>query len=157
MHSVSGVCRPPGEAGLGLLHLPVPRQQHLLRVLRKKWEMCGHVTKAAESLAVTSWLSVQVQNEQCQEMVQSDDQKWIKVTNNGEWGTHTVSASRGQCLPLSLLVGALTTSCVCRCFQVSLKSGMNILYWRTTGILVGGKKVKPVLLRNIQIEGEHLV
>lgn len=39
---------------------------------------------------------VQVQNEQCQEMVQSDDQKWIKVTNNGEWGTHTVSASRGQ-------------------------------------------------------------
>ncbi|XP_075886031.1 endosome/lysosome-associated apoptosis and autophagy regulator family member 2-like isoform X2 [Nelusetta ayraudi] len=66
-----------------------------------------------------------VQNEQCQEMVQNDDQKWIKVTNNGEWGTHTVG----------------------------LKSGMNILYWRTTGILVGGKKVKPVLLRNIQIEG----
>uniref|UniRef100_A0A3Q1GPE9 Tyrosine-protein kinase ephrin type A/B receptor-like domain-containing protein n=1 Tax=Acanthochromis polyacanthus TaxID=80966 RepID=A0A3Q1GPE9_9TELE len=66
-----------------------------------------------------------VQNEQCQEMAQTDDQKWIKVTNNGEWDTHTVS----------------------------LKSGTNILYWRTTGILVGGKMVKPVLLRNIQIEG----
>ncbi|KAM8739882.1 endosome/lysosome-associated apoptosis and autophagy regulator family member 2-like isoform 2-T2 [Acanthopagrus schlegelii] len=66
-----------------------------------------------------------VQNEQCQEMAQTDDQKWIKVTNNGEWDTHTVN----------------------------LKSGTNILYWRTTGILVGGKMVKPVLLKNIQIEG----
>uniref|UniRef100_A0A667ZY42 Endosome-lysosome associated apoptosis and autophagy regulator family member 2b n=1 Tax=Myripristis murdjan TaxID=586833 RepID=A0A667ZY42_9TELE len=37
--------------------------------------------------------------------------------------------------------------------SVSLKSGTNILYWRTTGILVGGKMVKPVLLKNIQIEG----
>ncbi|TNN36329.1 UPF0577 protein-like [Liparis tanakae] len=66
-----------------------------------------------------------VQNEQCQEMAQSDDQRWIKTTNNGEWDTHTVN----------------------------LKSGTNILYWRTTGILVGGKMVKPVLLKNIQIEG----
>uniref|UniRef100_A0A8C8DLK7 Endosome-lysosome associated apoptosis and autophagy regulator family member 2b n=1 Tax=Oryzias sinensis TaxID=183150 RepID=A0A8C8DLK7_9TELE len=37
--------------------------------------------------------------------------------------------------------------------RTHLKSGTNILYWRTTGILVGGKMVKPVLLRNIQIEG----
>ncbi|CAB1345976.1 unnamed protein product [Coregonus sp. 'balchen'] len=66
-----------------------------------------------------------VQNEQCQEMAQTDDQKWIKLTTNGEWDTHTVN----------------------------LKSGTNILYWRTTGILVGGKMVKPVLLRNIHIEG----
>uniref|UniRef100_A0A8C9XZ41 Endosome-lysosome associated apoptosis and autophagy regulator family member 2b n=1 Tax=Sander lucioperca TaxID=283035 RepID=A0A8C9XZ41_SANLU len=66
-----------------------------------------------------------VQNEQCQEMAQADDQKWIKVTNNGQWDSHTVN----------------------------LKSGTNILYWRTTGILVGGKVVKPVLLKNIQIEG----
>ncbi|XP_018585999.1 UPF0577 protein KIAA1324-like [Scleropages formosus] len=66
-----------------------------------------------------------IQNDQCQEMDQSSDQKWIKLTSNGEWGTHTVS----------------------------LKSGTNILYWRTTGILVGAKIVKPVLLRNIQIEG----
>lgn len=56
-----------------------------------KWRMCGHVTET------TRVVFVQVQNEQCQEMVQSDDQKWIKVTNNGEWGTHTVSANRGQC------------------------------------------------------------
>ncbi|MEQ2199640.1 Endosome/lysosome-associated apoptosis and autophagy regulator member 2 [Xenoophorus captivus] len=66
-----------------------------------------------------------VQNEQCQEMSQTDDQKWIAITSSGEWGTHTVN----------------------------LKSGTNILYWRTTGILVGGKMVKPVLLKNIQIEG----
>lgn len=46
---------------------------------------------------------------------------------------------------------------LCACFirfQVNLKSGTNILYWRTTGILVGGKMVKPVLLKNIQIEGK---
>lgn len=36
-------------------------------------------------------IRVQVQNEQCQEMAQTDDQKWIKVTNNGEWYTHSVS------------------------------------------------------------------
>ncbi|KAJ3611954.1 hypothetical protein NHX12_020233, partial [Muraenolepis orangiensis] len=66
-----------------------------------------------------------VQNEQCQEMTQADDQKWIKVTGSGDWDTH----------------------------MVALKSGTNILYWRTTGILVGRKMVKPVLLRNIQIEG----
>lgn len=37
--------------------------------------------------------------------------------------------------------------------QVNLKTGTNILYWRTTGMLLGGKPVKPVLLKNIQIDG----
>ncbi|XP_057180857.1 UPF0577 protein KIAA1324-like homolog isoform X1 [Triplophysa rosa] len=65
-----------------------------------------------------------IQNDQCQEMDQAGSEKWIKLTTNGEWGTHTVN----------------------------LKSGTNILYWRTTGMLLGGKPVKPVLLKNIQIE-----
>ncbi|XP_013858910.1 UPF0577 protein KIAA1324-like [Austrofundulus limnaeus] len=65
-----------------------------------------------------------IQNDQCQEMDQSADNKWLKVTNHGEWATHTVN----------------------------LKSGTNILYWRTGGVL-GSKVVKPVLLKNIQIEG----
>lgn len=39
-------------------------------------------------------------------------------------------------------------------WQVNLKSGANVLYWRTTGIMVGAKVVKPVLLKNIQIEGK---
>lgn len=92
----------------------------------------------------------QVQNEQCQEMAQSDDQKWIKVTSNGEWGTHTVSSW----FCLFVLVGCCKSCCSVRVsVQVSLKSGTNILYWRTTGILVGGKMVKPVVLKNIQIEG----
>lgn len=39
---------------------------------------------------VTAVTCVQVQNEQCQEMAQTDDQKWIKLTTNGEWDTHTV-------------------------------------------------------------------
>ena len=51
------------------------------------------------------WLitCAQVQNEQCQEMAQTDDQKWIKVTNNGEWDTHTVSTK----FCLFVLVGVL--------------------------------------------------
>lgn len=39
--------------------------------------------------------------------------------------------------------------------QVTLKSGSNILYWRTTGILMGSKVVKPVLVKNITIEGKQ--
>lgn len=41
--------------------------------------------------------------------------------------------------------------------QVSLKSGTNVLYWRTTGVTVGAKVVKPVLLKNIHIEGAVLL
>uniref|UniRef100_A0A8C9XFV5 Endosome-lysosome associated apoptosis and autophagy regulator family member 2a n=1 Tax=Sander lucioperca TaxID=283035 RepID=A0A8C9XFV5_SANLU len=66
-----------------------------------------------------------IQNDQCQEMDQSADTKWLKLTNNGEWATHTVN----------------------------LKSGTNILYWRTRGVLMGSKGLKPVLLKNVQIEG----
>ncbi|XP_022610407.1 UPF0577 protein KIAA1324-like [Seriola dumerili] len=66
-----------------------------------------------------------IQNDQCQEMDQSTDTKWLKLTNHGEWATHTVN----------------------------LKSGTNILYWRTGGMLMGTKVVKPVLLKNVQIEG----
>ncbi|XP_056655440.1 endosome/lysosome-associated apoptosis and autophagy regulator family member 2 isoform X2 [Monodelphis domestica] len=65
-----------------------------------------------------------IQNDQCQEM-DSTTEKWVKLTDNGEWGSHSVM----------------------------LKSGTNILYWRTTGILMGSKVVKPVLVKNITIEG----
>ncbi|PNJ58421.1 KIAA1324L isoform 2 [Pongo abelii] len=65
-----------------------------------------------------------IQNDQCQEMDTTTD-KWVKLTDNGEWGSHSVM----------------------------LKSGTNILYWRTTGILMGSKAVKPVLVKNITIEG----
>ncbi|KAM6960588.1 endosome/lysosome-associated apoptosis and autophagy regulator family member 2 [Aplochiton taeniatus] len=66
-----------------------------------------------------------IQNDQCQEMDQSTDRKWLKLTSHGEWIKHTVN----------------------------LKSGTNILYWRTGGVIMGTKVVKPVLLKNIQIEG----
>ncbi|KAF6086088.1 hypothetical protein HJG60_007227 [Phyllostomus discolor] len=65
-----------------------------------------------------------IQNDQCQEMDTTAD-KWVKLTDGGEWGSHSVM----------------------------LKSGTNILYWRTTGILMGSKAVKPVLVKNITIEG----
>ncbi|XP_028306962.1 UPF0577 protein KIAA1324-like [Gouania willdenowi] len=66
-----------------------------------------------------------IQNDQCQEMDQSSDGKWLKVTSQGKWSTHTVI----------------------------LKSGTNILYWRTGGVLMGTKVVKPILLKSVQIEG----
>ncbi|KAM7178402.1 endosome/lysosome-associated apoptosis and autophagy regulator family member 2 isoform 2-T2 [Macrochelys suwanniensis] len=65
-----------------------------------------------------------IQNDQCKEMDSTAD-KWVKLTDNGEWGSHLVA----------------------------LKTGTNILYWRTTGILMGSKVVKPVLVKNITIEG----
>uniref|UniRef100_A0A8C1LAW1 Si:dkey-153k10.9 n=1 Tax=Cyprinus carpio TaxID=7962 RepID=A0A8C1LAW1_CYPCA len=45
------------------------------------------------------------------------------------------------------------TSYIFHFFYKCVESGTNILYWRTTGMLLGGKPVKPVLLKNIQIEG----
>ncbi|KAJ3596161.1 hypothetical protein NHX12_002570 [Muraenolepis orangiensis] len=66
-----------------------------------------------------------IQNDQCQETAQSGDKKWLKLTNQGDWATHTVN----------------------------LKSGSNVLYWRTGAVPVGSKVVKPVLLKNVQIEG----
>ncbi|XP_041693467.2 endosome/lysosome-associated apoptosis and autophagy regulator family member 2-like isoform X1 [Coregonus clupeaformis] len=65
-----------------------------------------------------------IQNDQCQEMDQTADKKWLKLTSHGEWATHTVN----------------------------LKSGTNILYWKTAGVL-GAKVMKPVLLKNVHIEG----
>ncbi|TRZ16077.1 hypothetical protein HGM15179_011034 [Zosterops borbonicus] len=65
-----------------------------------------------------------IQNDQCKEMESTAD-KWVKLTDHGEWSSHSVT----------------------------LKSGSNILYWRTTGILMGSKVVKPVLVKNITIEG----
>lgn len=40
--------------------------------------------------------------------------------------------------------------------QAELKSGNNVLYWRTTGYAMQGSAVKPVLLRNIGISGKLL-
>ncbi|XP_053572480.1 endosome/lysosome-associated apoptosis and autophagy regulator family member 2 [Bombina bombina] len=65
-----------------------------------------------------------IQNDQCQEM-SSSSEKWVTLSENGDWTPHTVP----------------------------LKSGTNILYWRTTGILMGSKVVKPVMIKNITIEG----
>ncbi|MEE6509684.1 hypothetical protein FKM82_027368 [Ascaphus truei] len=65
-----------------------------------------------------------IQNDQCQEMSSPDD-KWVRLSENSDWMHHSVS----------------------------LKSGTNIMYWRTTGILLGSNVVKPVLIKNITIEG----
>lgn len=115
-----------------------------------KWiDRRAHIDKISRCLP-------QIQNDQCQEMDQAGSEKWIKLTSNGEWRTHTV----GHLLVLlnnfdnhvNTLTWGLMLTYTCTP-QVNLKSGTNILYWRTTGMLLGGKPVKPVLLKNIQIEG----
>ncbi|XP_072097055.1 endosome/lysosome-associated apoptosis and autophagy regulator family member 2 [Mobula birostris] len=65
-----------------------------------------------------------VQNDQCQD-TESTEQKWMRLTERDEWTRHSVD----------------------------LKTGTNVLYWRTTGILVGEKLAKRVLLKDIYIEG----
>uniref|UniRef100_UPI00398F5360 endosome/lysosome-associated apoptosis and autophagy regulator family member 2 n=1 Tax=Pristiophorus japonicus TaxID=55135 RepID=UPI00398F5360 len=65
-----------------------------------------------------------VQNDQCQD-TETMEQKWMHLTESDEWKSHLVN----------------------------LKTGTNVLYWRTTGILLGDKLAKPVLLKNIYIEG----
>lgn len=42
---------------------------------------------------ITGSTVFQIQNDQCQEMDQSSDKKWLKLTNHGEWATHTVRAA----------------------------------------------------------------
>ncbi|XP_078275547.1 endosome/lysosome-associated apoptosis and autophagy regulator family member 2-like [Rhinoraja longicauda] len=65
-----------------------------------------------------------VQNDQCQD-TESPEQKWMHLTERDEWKKHSVT----------------------------LKTGTNILYWRTTGILLGQKMAKQVLLKGVYIEG----
>lgn len=94
-------------------------------------------------------------------MDKTSDKKWMKLTNNGEWAKHTVHK---YCICLqSIFLFCCQWLCMYRAglffflpMQVSLKSGTNVLYWRTTGVTVGAKVVKPVLIKNIQIEGAVL-
>ncbi|XP_069765172.1 endosome/lysosome-associated apoptosis and autophagy regulator family member 2 [Narcine bancroftii] len=65
-----------------------------------------------------------VQNDQCQD-TESAEQKWMQLTERDEWRRHSMN----------------------------LKTGTNVLYWRTTGILLGDKLAKRVLLKDIYIEG----
>uniref|UniRef100_A0A8C5PKK2 Endosome-lysosome associated apoptosis and autophagy regulator family member 2 n=1 Tax=Leptobrachium leishanense TaxID=445787 RepID=A0A8C5PKK2_9ANUR len=84
----------------------------------------GFVTFDYQYLDSNIFFEFFVQNDQCQETTSSND-KWVKLSENSDWMQHSVS----------------------------LKSGANILYWRTTGILMGTKVAKPVLVKNITIEG----
>uniref|UniRef100_H3AUB7 Endosome-lysosome associated apoptosis and autophagy regulator family member 2 n=1 Tax=Latimeria chalumnae TaxID=7897 RepID=H3AUB7_LATCH len=84
----------------------------------------GSVTFDYQYLDNNIFFEFFIQNDQCQD-TDTSTEKWMKLTENSEWKTHTVP----------------------------LNSGTNILYWRTTGILLDSKVVKPVMVRNIEIEG----
>ncbi|ESP03535.1 hypothetical protein LOTGIDRAFT_81462, partial [Lottia gigantea] len=68
-----------------------------------------------------------VQNDQCQAAGDDDASQWPKVTEEGQW--------RKQ--------------------SVNLKSGMNVIQWRTIGVLsdLSPSKQIPILIRNIEISG----
>lgn len=62
----------------------------------------------ANKQSIVYWsFFVQIQNDQCQEMDQSTDTKWLQLTNHGEWGTHTVGVF-GR-LPRSSKMNALSS------------------------------------------------
>ncbi|XP_035825827.1 endosome/lysosome-associated apoptosis and autophagy regulator family member 2 [Aplysia californica] len=68
-----------------------------------------------------------VQNDQCQALDGEDNDKWPAVTTEGKWAT----------------------------IVVELKSGMNVLQWRTIGALseMMHSTVSPILIRKIEITG----
>ncbi|BFZ08340.1 hypothetical protein BsWGS_11379 [Bradybaena similaris] len=68
-----------------------------------------------------------VQNDQCQAMDSEDTDKWPEITSEGRWSTITVE----------------------------LKTGMNVLQWRTIGALseLVHPSVSPVMIRKIEITG----
>lgn len=61
-----------------------------------------------------------------------------------------------KCVYLHIYLLEITTDVHVHCVQAELKSGNNVLYWRTTGYAIQGSAVKPVLLRNIGISGKLL-
>ncbi|KAB7497174.1 hypothetical protein Anas_02860 [Armadillidium nasatum] len=64
------------------------------------------------------------QNEQCQSIDDADDAKWPPLTREGQWKT----------------------------MRVELKTGLNVLHWKTIGIDVRGS-TRPVMIKTIQISG----
>lgn len=96
--------------------------------------------------------AVQVQNDQCQSTDSAS--RWMKISET-KWSKYLV------CLNLALLPrfqvidsGLQIPTIPVHCAQAELKTGNNVLYWRTTGYVVAGSEVKPVLLRNIGISGK---
>ncbi|XP_050414359.1 endosome/lysosome-associated apoptosis and autophagy regulator family member 2 isoform X2 [Patella vulgata] len=68
-----------------------------------------------------------VQNDQCQAAGDDESSQWPKITDEGQWHKQTVK----------------------------LKSGMNVLQWRTIGVMsdMAKSKTVPILIRNIEISG----
>ncbi|KAG8225691.1 hypothetical protein J437_LFUL001723 [Ladona fulva] len=67
----------------------------------------------------------EAQNEQCQSVGDSKEQRWPSSTKEGEWKKQTIH----------------------------LKSGQNVLQWKTIGI--ESHRGKPVLIKSIEISGKY--
>ena len=69
----------------------------------------------------------QAQNDQCQSIGDADDAKWPPLTWEGQWKT----------------------------IQVQLKTGLNVLHWKTIGIDTHSS-ARPVMIKSIRISGGSL-
>ncbi|XP_043570141.1 UPF0577 protein KIAA1324-like homolog [Chiloscyllium plagiosum] len=84
----------------------------------------GSVTFDYQYLDNSIFFEFFVQNDRCQD-TEMAEQKWMPKTERDEWKN----------------------------YSMDLNTGTNVLYWRTTGIMLGTKITNPVLLKNIHIEG----
>ncbi|XP_059150434.1 endosome/lysosome-associated apoptosis and autophagy regulator family member 2-like isoform X2 [Physella acuta] len=87
----------------------------------------GKVSFEYQYTDVESIFHFTVQNDQCQALDSEDNDRWPEITTEGKWAT----------------------------IVINLKSGMNVLQWRTIGALsdMMHTSVSPVLIRKIEITG----
>ncbi|KAH9519112.1 hypothetical protein Btru_074774 [Bulinus truncatus] len=87
----------------------------------------GKVTFEYQYTDTDSLFHFTVQNDQCQASDSEDNDKWPEITSEGKWAT----------------------------VVVSLKTGMNVLRWRTIGALseMTHSTVSPILIGKIEITG----
>lgn len=87
----------------------------------------GRVTFSYQYTDDDSIFHFQIQNDQCQSIGSKDAQRWPAMTDEGQW--KTISAE--------------------------LKSGINLLIWKTMGVNSAARSAikKPTLIREIEITG----
>ncbi|XP_059510800.1 UPF0577 protein KIAA1324-like homolog isoform X2 [Stegostoma tigrinum] len=84
----------------------------------------GSVTFDYQYLDNSIFFEFFVQNDRCQDTDMAE-QRWVSKTERDEW----------------------------KKYSMDLNTGTNVLYWRTTAIMLGTKITNPVLVKNIRIEG----
>lgn len=176
VHRNTVLRREPEETWNCVLWIFLPREQHLLRVLRKCFKNYAF-SLTHKFLEVTHGnfrLFVQVQNDQCQS---TDTENRLMKSSESNWSNYKVGKSAASLhlkihwhCHLALISQRIQTSptlfisthfislslFLTLTVQLDLNTGNNVLYWRTTTYAMQGSAVKPVMLRNIAISGRFI-